>query len=174
MSTPPPGYGPPPPGYGPPPPGYGPPPPGYGPPPPGYGPPPPGYPPRPARTSGLCVTSLVVGIVGLTLFWVPIGGAVLPVAALCVGAAGLGRARGTGAGRGPGVAGVILGAVGLLLAVATTTAFLIIWPKVGPCLDARLSSTQTAQCLRHNFNLPSSSSNPSAAEVVVFGALGQR
>jgi hypothetical protein len=116
-----------------------------------------------------------VGIVGLTLFWVPFAGAVLPVAALCMGAAGLGRARGTGAGRGPGVAGVILGAVGLLLAVAATTTFLIIWPKVGPCLDAGLSSAQTAQCLRHNFNLPSpAASNPSAAAVVVFGALRQR
>ena len=168
MSTPPPGYGAPP-GY----PGGGPPRPlGYGGPPPGFGPssaPPPGYPGGgpPDGTNGLCVASLVLGVAGLALCWVPFGGAVLPVVALCLGGAGLGRVRGTGAGRGPGVAGVVLGGVGLLVAVATTTVFLILWPKISPCVDARLSSSETARCLRDSFHLPNpTTDSPSAGPLL--------
>jgi hypothetical protein len=126
-------------------------------PPPGWYPPPAGYPPAyppPGRSNGLAIASLVVGIVGLALCWIPFVGAGLPVVALGLGAAGLGRTRGTGPGRGPGIAGVVLGVLGLLGAVTVTTLFVFLWPKVSPCLDARLPSDVQAQCLRDHLGLP--------------------
>ncbi len=142
---------------GPPAPPPGPPPGWYPPPqprPPGYGPAP--YYPLPAAggTNGLAVASLVVGIVGLALCWIPFVGAGLPVLALALGAAGLGRARATGPGRGPGIAGVVLGALGLLGAVTVTTLFLFLWPRISPCVDSRLSPDAQARCLRDHFGVP--------------------
>ncbi|MFI5100223.1 MAG: hypothetical protein ACHQE5_06875, partial [Actinomycetes bacterium] len=73
---------------------------------------------------------------------------------LGLGATGLGRARGTGPGRGPGLAGVVLGGLGLLVAVTATIVFVLIWPKVSPCLDSRLPADARTQCLRDHLGLP--------------------
>ena len=76
------------------------------------------------------------------------------IEAIGLGAASLGRARATGPGRGPGAAGVVLGVIGLLGAIAVTTLFLLVWPKVSGCLDGALSSDAAAQCVRDHLGLP--------------------
>ena len=123
--TPPP-YPPPPPP--PPPPQYGAPPPGqYGAPPPQYGaypgsyPPPPmpyaGYPPPPsAPKNGLGIASLVTAIIALLSV---VGGIVLGVVAVILGFLGWGRAkRGEANNGGIAVAGIVLGFLSIIEAVA--------------------------------------------------------
>ncbi len=126
----------------------------YGPAQPAYGPYPPYGPPRPAATNGLSIAALVVGIAGLLFVAVPFAGVVLPVAAVALGGAGTGRSRQSGAGRGMGIAGLVLGAVGVLLAVAVTTLFLIIWPRISACTDPAFTAQERASCLRQQFGLP--------------------
>jgi hypothetical protein len=116
---PPPGYPPPgapgaPPGWGQPPgaPGA---PPSYYPPggyPPGY------YPPGQAPRNGLGTTALVLGIVGILTSWFVLGG-VLGVLALIFGFIGRGRAgRREATNGGAALAGIILGALSILVAIA--------------------------------------------------------
>jgi Domain of unknown function (DUF4190) len=74
-------------------------------------------PPRPpARTSGLAVASLVLGIVGLVLWWLTFGVAAL--LAVVFGHVGLSQTRrGDRGGRGMAVAGLSMGYVGLAAAL---------------------------------------------------------
>lgn len=113
------------PGYGPP--GYGQ-TPGYGPPFPGgpHGPvhPGPGWrpqPPQPSLPAGMAITSLVLGICGLTIAWLPflVGlGLLLALAAIVLGGIAHRRARqGTAGGRGMALAGLVTGVAGVLLSV---------------------------------------------------------
>ncbi|MFG3035682.1 DUF4190 domain-containing protein [Streptomyces sp. NPDC048330] len=91
----------------------------------------PPYPARPVRT-GLGVGALVIGVVGLVfavipfLFWL---GGIMGVLALVLGIVGYGRAsRGEATDRGQAVAGIALGTVALVVAVAWTTAlFFLVW-----------------------------------------------
>lgn len=119
----PPGYGTTPPPAGPPQPPYGATPPPGGPP---YGPPPPGGPqwhqPQQDGPKQLGIVSLVLGIVGLPatcccwfLGWV------FPVAAIVTGLLGYTRASNTPGSEGKpfSIAGIALGAVGLLIVVAS-------------------------------------------------------
>jgi len=102
----------------------------------------------------------VLGGIGLAVSWVPFVGLGLPVVALALGVAGLGRANVTGPGRGPALAGIVLGAIGLLVAVAVSTLFLFLWPRISPCLDSRLGPHEQAQCLRDHLGLPQPTPSP--------------
>lgn len=104
----------------------------------GYPPPPqgpyPGYPagpypyvPPPGPRNGLGLTALILGIAGLLAFWSVAGGVLLGVAAVVLGLIGRGRARrGEATNGGVAVAGVVLGA----LAVVLSLAFIAVWAGV--------------------------------------------
>lgn len=111
--------------------GYGPPPgqpPPYGPPPPGYPPPapyPPPYQPQPSLPNNpLALAALILGVVGVT--FLP-GLASIP-AIVCgfMGKNQIDQSNGTEGGRGMAVAGVVLGFLGLLLAVVFVLLFVFI------------------------------------------------
>ena len=73
--------------------------------------------PRPP-TTGVSVVSLVCGVLGIVLFFIPTGAVVLGALAVVLGIIGFRRADfGTASGRGPAIAGVGLGAVTLAVAV---------------------------------------------------------
>jgi hypothetical protein len=85
----------------------------------------------------LAVPAALVGAVGLVLSWVPFAGLVLPVVAVGLGAAGLGQAQGVDPrtpeglrSRRAAVMGVVLGALGVLVAVTATVVFVVVWPSV--------------------------------------------
>ena len=97
-------------------------------------PPPPPMPGPPAQVvyqvtqpaNGLAVAALVVGIVGLVLFWTVWGGIILGILGLIFGAVGLSKANRGAPNKGMAVAGLALGGVALLgsilFAVALVTA----------------------------------------------------
>jgi hypothetical protein len=109
------------------------------------------------------VAGLVVGVVGLVTSWVPFVGIGLPMLAVALGAAGLGTASRTFRGRGQGVAAVVLGAVGVVVCIAVTAVFLVLWPRVSPCLDSRLGPDAQARCLRGQLGL-STPATPAPAQ----------
>ena len=65
-------------------------------------------------TNGLAVAALVVGIVGVVLFWTVWGGVILGILGLVFGAVGLSKANRGGPNKGMAVAGLILGGVALV------------------------------------------------------------
>ena len=89
-------------------PGYG--QPGYGQP--GFG--------APRRRNGFAVTSMVLGICGAGIAWLPyifVLGAVASILAIVFGVIAIRRAASTGTGRGFAITGIVTGIVGLLLAI---------------------------------------------------------
>lgn len=92
--------------------------PGYGAPPPsgGYGAPPPGS--GAAPRNGLGIAALVLGLLALFSSWTVVGGILFGLLAIVLGVIGRGRAkRGEANNGGLALAGVILGALGLLISV---------------------------------------------------------
>ena len=109
----------------PPPPGYAPPPAGYGyAPPPGFPPPayqPPAYPPpgpAKAKSNGMALTSMILGILGITVGLCLLFFPVMPILAVVFGHISLSQMRKSGApGRGFAIAGLVTGYIGIALAV---------------------------------------------------------
>lgn len=94
-----------------PPPGY--PPPGF--PPPGF--PPPAYPAK-AKANGLALTSMILGILGITVGLCLLFFPVMPILAVVFGHIGLTQIRTTGApGRGYAIAGLVTGYIGIALSI---------------------------------------------------------
>jgi Domain of unknown function (DUF4190) len=97
----------------------------------GYPPPPyqqypyPGYGPPPAAPrNGLGIASLVLAIAALLAFWSVVGGVIIGVVALILGIVGRGRAkRGEATNGGVALAGIVLGA----LAIVVSLAFIAVW-----------------------------------------------
>jgi hypothetical protein len=94
------------------------------PPPPAYAyAPPPGFPPPPAypvkaKTNGLALASMILGIVGITVGLCLIFFPVMPILAVVFGHLGLSQTRSTGApGRGYAIAGLVTGYIGIALAI---------------------------------------------------------
>lgn len=81
-------------------------------------------PPAPAAASpqgnGLAVAGMVVGIVGLVLFWVPYVGGVVSLVGLVLGAVGIARANKVGRGKGMAIAGVACGLCGVIANIYTS------------------------------------------------------
>jgi ABC-type Fe3+-siderophore transport system permease subunit len=73
--------------------------------------------------NGLGTAALVVGIIALLTCWTVIGGIVLGILAIVLGAVGRGRAkRGEASNEGVALAGLIVGALGLALTVVLVAA----------------------------------------------------
>ncbi|WP_199422522.1 hypothetical protein [Actinotalea solisilvae] len=93
-----------------------------------YGPPSPGaygsYAPPPVlRTNGVAIAALVVGGLGLLLCAVPVIGALLGLAGVVLGIVGVRRAHGDMGGKGLAIGGLAAGGVGLLVGALVTTLF---------------------------------------------------
>jgi hypothetical protein len=71
------------------------------------------YPPA-QPTNGLAVAALVVGIVGLVLFWTVWGGVILGILGLVFGAVGLNKSNRGAPNKGMAVAGLTLGGIALV------------------------------------------------------------
>ncbi len=122
-------YGTPPPG-GNPPPGNNQPPGGYG----GYGQQP-GYPPA-KQGSGLAIAALVVGILAVLSGITVLGGILLGLVAIVLGAIASSKAKkGTGGGRGMAIAGIVLGVLGLVIAGAIIALGVSIFGDINSCVD---------------------------------------
>ncbi len=81
------------------------------------------YPSAPARqaSNGLGTAGLVTGIIGLVLFWVPVLDVMLGVLATTFGGIGYNKVRqGTATNGGSALAGLVMGAVTLVVAIAFT------------------------------------------------------
>ncbi|UGS26137.1 hypothetical protein K8F61_16055 [Microbacterium resistens] len=130
------------PGYAPPQPGYAAPPqPGYTPPAqPAYGAPqvspaaPYGYPiaqpaygaPAPAPVGGMAITAIILGGLAFLLCWIPLIGLILSVVAVVLGII---AARRPG-GRGLSITGIVLGALGFVVAAVVTGLVIVGWVVV--------------------------------------------
>jgi len=83
-----------------------------------------GYPAQ-NLSQGFAVTSMVLGIVGIVLFWFPFVDLVAPILAVIFGHIGLSKAnQGTAGGRGMAIAGLVLGYI--MLAIAATLLIIMI------------------------------------------------
>ena len=92
-------------------------------PPPHYGPPPPVQP-----RNGLGIASLVLAIIALVTVWSGVGGIVLGLIAVIIGFAARGRAkRGEADNGGVAIAGIVLGALGVVVGAA----FIAVWMTLG-------------------------------------------
>ena len=86
-------------------------------PPPGFPPPPAAYPVK-AKTNGMALASMILGIVGITVGLCLIFFPVMPILAVVFGHLGLSQTRSTGApGRGYAITGLVTGYIGIALAI---------------------------------------------------------
>jgi hypothetical protein len=80
---------------------------------------PPVYQPKPSN--GIATAALVTGIIGLLTSWFVLGG-VLGVIALVLGIVGVKKAREVSTGRGMAIAGIVLGILSIVVAIAVIVA----------------------------------------------------
>ena len=79
---------------------------------------------QPATTNGMAVASLALGIAGL-VFVLPVLGSILALVFGYVGKKQIDRSRGAETGRGMAIAGIVLGWIGVVLAVVATALIII-------------------------------------------------
>ncbi|KQX53221.1 MULTISPECIES: DUF4190 domain-containing protein [unclassified Streptomyces] len=136
---------------------------------------PPGMPPygMPPARSGLGVGALVIGIVGLLfgivpfLFWL---GGIMGVLALVLGIVGHGRAgRGEATDRGQAVAGIVLGAVTIVVSAAWLVLFLLAANTVSDTNDSVLEIESSAPAPRGTRSAPAPEPTETAPAVRAFG-----
>jgi Domain of unknown function (DUF4190) len=102
----------------------------------GYLPPPSyGYPPPTGPRNGLGITALVLAIIGSLTVWVPVFNIisiVLGLVAVIIGFLGRGRVRrGTANNDGVAVAGIVLGALAIVVGLAFIALYATVWKEVG-------------------------------------------
>ncbi len=105
----------------------------------GYPPPPMPYagqaPPPVGPHNGLGIAALVIAIVGLLISWIPffgLFGAVLGIVAIIVGFVGRGRAkRGEANNGGVALAGILLGVLAIVVAIAATVITSLFFKEAG-------------------------------------------
>ena len=81
---------------------------------------------RPSPSNGPAIASLVLGIVGIALGFVPFAGILLGILAVASGSMGLKRAEATGDGRGLAIAGLVLG----IIAAASGLMFVVVFNQI--------------------------------------------
>lgn len=72
----------------------------------------------PSGSNGMATTSLILGIVGFILSFIPVVnvfGILLDITAVILGAIGMGKAKKVGKGKGGAMVGLILGALGIII-----------------------------------------------------------
>jgi len=112
----------------------------------------------PPANNGWAIGAFIVAILGLLASWVPYVGVPAPIVAVILGIVGLRKAKVLNTGRGMAVAGVIIGAVALLIALVVTvvvTVYVSNHRHVLDCGRNNLSLTQQQQCIRQELGLPS-------------------
>lgn len=78
-------------------------------------------PPQPTGGNGLAIAGMVVGIVGLVMFFMPVGGPVVSLVGLILSLVGLRHAATVGGrGKGMAIAGIACAACGLLIGLFVT------------------------------------------------------
>jgi hypothetical protein len=130
-----------------------------------YPPPPPqpysGYPPPPlAPKNGLGIAALVLAVVALVSVWSVAGGIVLGLAAVIIGLVAWGRVKRGEANNGAvAIAGVVLGALALIVGLAFIAIWMALWRDVGGgdyigCMQKaqsdRIKQQQCAEQFREN------------------------
>lgn len=89
-----------------------------------------GAPPIP-RSNGVATAAMICGIVGLLTSWIPLVGLLILVVAIVLGVIGLtNSAAKAGVGKGPATAGIVMGAVGVVLAIILTLLIAILVPSL--------------------------------------------
>jgi hypothetical protein len=95
-------------------------------------------------TNGLAVAALVVGIVGVVMFWTVWGGILLGILGLVFGAVGLSKANRGAPNKGMAIAGLTLGGV----AVVGSVLFLVALVNVVNSSEEKFD--QIAECIANN------------------------
>jgi hypothetical protein len=111
----------------------------------------PGQPPQvvyqvvqPTPANGLAVAALVVGLIGLVLFWTVWGGVILGVLGVVFGAVGLSKANRGAPNKGMAVAGISLGA----LAIVVSLLFVVVLVNVVDNSEALFE--QVSECVQND------------------------
>jgi hypothetical protein len=77
-----------------------------------------GSPATAGSTNGLSTAGFVTGLLGALLSWFPIAGIILGILGVVLGGVGVSQGKRTGAKTGLGVAGIVLGAIAIVIAIA--------------------------------------------------------
>jgi hypothetical protein len=93
-------------------------------------------------SNGMAVAALVVGIIGLVLFWTVWGGVILGILGVIFGAVGISKANRGAPNKGMAVAGLVLGA----LALVGSILFLV---AVVSAVNSEQRFDQIAQCIEN-------------------------
>jgi hypothetical protein len=120
-----------------------------------------GYPPPPlVRRNGLGITSLVLAIIALISVWSVAGGIILGIAAVVIGFVAWGRVkRGQANNGGVAIAGIVLGALAVIVGLAFIAIWMAVWRDVGggdyiDCMQKagsdRIKQQQCADQFREN------------------------
>lgn len=99
------------------------------------------------KTSGLAITSLIMGIFSVLLGWIPFFGWIFVTLAIVFGIIALTKInQGLFSGRGLAMAGFILGVIGLILAVVVMISSIISFMHSSSCTDMNCFIAQASQC----------------------------
>lgn len=106
-----------------------------------------GYEPTPRN--GIAVAAMVCGIIAVLIAWIPflvVVGLVLAILAVAFGIQGLRRAGAVDTGRGVAIAGLVTGAVGLVLSVLGIWFTVIVWREVMAFVEPGAVSADVTEC----------------------------
>ena len=109
-----------------------------------------GYGASPSPKNGIGIAAMVVGIVALLLCWIPFLGLLLAIVALVLGIVGIRKvSRGEATNKGMAIAGVVTGALALLLGAFFTFAVVAIFDDIGSlveCVEQSATPEEEAAC----------------------------
>ena len=104
--------------------------------------------------SGLAITALVLGILAILLSWTVLGGFILGLIAIIVGAIGSSNAKkGHATGRGMAIGGIVTGVIGILIAGVITALAAFVFSKADfgslqECVNQAQNQSEIDQCER--------------------------
>jgi hypothetical protein len=106
------------------------------------------YPQAPrARANGLALASLLVGIVGLALSWVPFVGLCIGIVALVLGVVASARIkRGASGSKASMITGIVLGSLALLVGAVVSFGLVFLVVQQQNCIDHAEGRGELAKC----------------------------